>query len=109
MVASSAAMALPTRPASIVAASTGPSSRTTEMLMIAAEPRRQAHLVELLIRLHGQHHADEHAGDGHHRHAADADGVQGRQQGAANGRVRAIQPTICAANRLTSPSATRLA
>ncbi len=40
MVASSAAIAPPTRPASIVAASTGPSSRTTDMLMI--EPRRVA-------------------------------------------------------------------
>ena len=35
MVPSSAAMALPTRPASIVAASTGPSSRTSDMLITA--------------------------------------------------------------------------
>ena len=35
MVPSSAAMALPTRPASIVAASTGPNSRTSDMLITA--------------------------------------------------------------------------
>ena len=35
IVPSSAAMALPTRPASIVAASTGPSSRTSDMLITA--------------------------------------------------------------------------
>ena len=44
IVASSAAMALPTRPASMTPANTGPSSRTTEMLMMV--PRRVARPME---------------------------------------------------------------
>ena len=80
IVPNSAAMALPTRPASIVAASTGPSSRTSDILMIAAQPRFQMQHAELIVALHRQHHADERAGERHHRQAEHADLVEGRQQ-----------------------------
>ena len=79
MVPSSAAMALPTRPASIVAASTGPNSRTSDMLITAAQPRLHVHHAELAVTLHGQHHADERARQRDHRQAQDADLVEIRQ------------------------------
>ena len=72
-------MALPTRPASIVAASTGPSSRTRRQIDHAAQPRFEPDLAELRVALHRQHHADERPGQGHHRQAEDADLVEVRQ------------------------------
>ena len=69
MVPNSAAMALPTRPASIVAASTGPSSRTSDMLITAPSLRFHVQVAKLHVALHDQHHADERAGQGHHRQA----------------------------------------
>src|ERR1700733_8973624 len=78
IVPSSAAIAEPTRPASMVAANTGPSSRTIEMLI--TEPRRQSHHRELMIRLYSQNHADKGPRDRHHRDALDADRVKDRDQ-----------------------------
>ena len=80
MVPSSAAIADPTRPASIVAASTGPSSRTIEILI--TEPSRVARpiICKLMISLNGQHHADERARDRHDRDALDADRIEDRHQ-----------------------------
>ena len=76
IVPSSAAIAQPTRPASIVAASTGPSSRTSEMLMTAPSRVSRSEVAELEVALHGQHHADERAGEGDDRQAEHADLVE---------------------------------
>ena len=87
IVPSSAAMALPTRPASIVAASTGPSSRTSDMLITAPNRVSMLQLAELGVALHRQHHADEGAGQGHHRQAQHADLIEVRHE-----RLAARQP-----------------
>ena len=80
IVPSSAAMAQPTRPASIVAASTGPSSRTSVILITAPEPRFQSEIAERKIALDRKHHADERAGQGDDRQAEHADLIEIRQQ-----------------------------
>ena len=88
MVPSSAAMALPTRPANIVAANTGPSSRTSDMLITAPSRDSKCKHAELAVTLHGQHHADKRARQGHHRQAEHADLVEIRQERLASGQPR---------------------
>ena len=44
------------------------------------QPRFQAQIAEREIALHGQHHADERAGQGDHRQAEHADLIEVRQQ-----------------------------
>src|SRR5256885_5790518 len=46
---------------------------------------RQPHFVELVVHLDGHHHADEHAGNRHHGHAADADQVKVGEQSSGRG------------------------
>ena len=105
MVPSSAAMALPTRPASIVAASTGPSSRTSDMLMIDAQPRFQMQHAELSVALHGQHHADERAGQRHHRQAQHADLVEAGKSVSRRGSRVNSQAIVRSEKMAMSPNA----
>ena len=84
----SAAIALPTRPASIVAASTGPSSRHIDMLISAPRRVSKPNCLNCVYDLHGQHHADERAGEGDHRQAQDANVVERRDKRVAARQAR---------------------
>ena len=61
IVPSSAVRAPPMRPASMTAASTGPSSFTTEILISTPQVLLQAHAGQLIVGLDRQRHSDERA------------------------------------------------
>ena len=91
IVPSSAAIALPTRPASIVAASTGPNSRTSDMLITAPSRVSRPSIAELGIALHRQYHANERAGQRDHRQAEHPHLIEIRQDRAPS-RPTSEQP-----------------
>ena len=64
----------------MVAASTGPSSLTIEILITDPKPGCQPHERERMIGLDSEHHADEGSRDRHHRDALNADGVKNWHQ-----------------------------
>ena len=96
IVPSSAAIALPTRPASIVAASTGPSSRHIDRLISAPSRVSKPNCFELRVRLHRQHHADERAGERDDRQAQHANVVERRDERVAAGHARDQPRQRCA-------------
>ena len=105
IVPSSAAIALPTRPASIVAASTGPSSRTKRHVDDRTQSRFQPQLAKLKIALHGQHHADKRPGQGDDRQAQYAHLVEIRPQCLPLRQRVNIQTKVPQAKMLNRPTA----
>ena len=65
----------PTRPASISAVSTGPSSLIIDALINRPDERSRAELIERHARLQGQHRAREESGQQHHRQRAETNDV----------------------------------
>ena len=73
MVPSSAAMAAPTRPATIRPASTGPSSRVSETTTMVGMALSAWKREKPVIALQRQHHAGEDGGQAHDRQGVVAD------------------------------------
>ena len=92
MVPNSAAIAPPTRPASIVAASTGPKLADQRHIDCRPQLRFHVQVAELVVALLDQHHADERSGQRDDRQAQDPDLVEARQQGFFPGNPRQQPP-----------------